>query len=59
MAEEKHCSECGAELPADTPQGLCPQCLMKLGLPFGIWTLVVMSHIKTQAAFAKQKQHAY
>ena len=33
MAEERQCSECGGKLPADTPQGLCPQCLMKLGLP--------------------------
>jgi serine/threonine protein kinase len=36
MAEERHCSECGGNLPADTPQGLCPQCLMKLGLPTGV-----------------------
>jgi len=36
MAEERHCSECGGELPNDAPQGLCPQCLMKLGLPTGI-----------------------
>ena len=35
MAEENHCSQCGAELPAGTPQGQCPQCLMKLGLPTG------------------------
>ena len=35
MTEENHCSQCGAELPADTPQGQCPQCLMKLGLPTG------------------------
>ena len=35
MAEEKQCSECGGKLTADTPQGLCPQCLMKLGLPSG------------------------
>ena len=33
MAEERHCSQCGGELPADAPQGLCPQCLMRLGLP--------------------------
>jgi len=32
MAEERQCSECGGELAADAPQGLCPQCLMKLGL---------------------------
>ncbi len=35
MTEEKHCPECGAELSADTPEGQCPQCLMKLGLPTG------------------------
>jgi len=35
MAEERHCTECGGELPADAPQGLCPQCLMKIGLPSG------------------------
>jgi serine/threonine protein kinase len=35
MTEENHCPECGAELPADTPQGQCPKCLMKLGLPTG------------------------
>jgi len=32
MAEDRQCSECGGELAADVPQGLCPQCLMKLGL---------------------------
>jgi len=36
MAEERHCSECGSSLPANAPQGLCPQCLMKLGLPTGV-----------------------
>lgn len=35
MVEDNHCPECGAELPADAPQGQCPQCLMKLGLPTG------------------------
>ena len=33
MAEHNRCPQCGGELPADAPQGLCPQCLMKLGLP--------------------------
>jgi len=36
MTEENHCPQCGAELPADAPQGQCPQCLMKLGLPTGV-----------------------
>ena len=35
MVEKNHCPECGAELPADAPQGQCPKCLMKLGLPTG------------------------
>jgi serine/threonine-protein kinase len=26
MAEANHCPLCGAELPADAPDGLCPQC---------------------------------
>jgi len=33
MAGKSRCEQCGAELPADAPQNLCPQCLMKLGLP--------------------------
>ena len=28
----KHCSRCGAALPADAPQGLCPRCLGALGV---------------------------
>ena len=35
MAEENQCPQCGAGLPADAPQGMCPQCLMKLGLQTG------------------------
>ncbi|HUT45822.1 MAG TPA: serine/threonine-protein kinase [Sedimentisphaerales bacterium] len=33
MAEERHCSDCGDKLPTDAPQGLCPKCETKLGLP--------------------------
>ncbi len=36
MLEEKRCSQCGGELPGDAPEGLCPRCLMKAGLPTGI-----------------------
>jgi predicted Ser/Thr protein kinase len=35
MAEHNRCPQCGGELPTDAPQGLCPKCLMKLGLPTG------------------------
>jgi serine/threonine protein kinase len=36
MADERHCNGCGGMVPGDAPQGLCPQCLMKLGLPSGV-----------------------
>jgi len=32
MPDKLTCPECGAELPANAPQGLCPQCLAKMGL---------------------------
>ena len=32
MSEANRCAECGGELAADAPQGLCPGCLMKRGL---------------------------
>ncbi|MCH8193900.1 MAG: protein kinase [Planctomycetes bacterium] len=35
MAEEKSCPKCGADLPANAPKGLCPQCLMKAGMQVG------------------------
>jgi WD40 repeat protein/tRNA A-37 threonylcarbamoyl transferase component Bud32 len=31
MAETKTCPDCGATLPADAPEGFCPQCLMAAG----------------------------
>ena len=35
MAEKTNCTKCGAELPANAPKGLCPQCLMKAGMQNG------------------------
>ncbi len=32
MAKENHCPQCGAELMPNAPEGLCPRCLMKVGL---------------------------
>ena len=32
MDEQRTCPECGRPLPPDTPQGLCPACLLKRGL---------------------------
>ena len=31
MAERK-CPRCGADLAADAPEGLCPQCLLQVGI---------------------------
>jgi WD40 repeat protein/tRNA A-37 threonylcarbamoyl transferase component Bud32 len=28
-AQENNCPKCGAEMPPDAPEGLCPKCLMK------------------------------
>src|SRR5437762_3524003 len=32
MAEPERCPNCGNELPANAPQGLCPACLLRQGL---------------------------
>src|SRR6185503_8315268 len=32
MASGDNCRECGAVIPADSPGGFCPQCLLGLGL---------------------------
>ena len=31
MAEAYRCPQCGAEVPGDAPQGLCPNCVLKAG----------------------------
>ncbi len=35
MAEEERCPQCGADLPANAPKGLCPSCLMRAGMQGG------------------------
>jgi len=35
MSEERRCTQCGAVLTAEAPQGLCPACLLKRGLETG------------------------
>src|SRR5947208_16303554 len=32
MASENTCPDCGSQQPADAPAGLCPRCLLRLGL---------------------------
>jgi WD40 repeat protein/tRNA A-37 threonylcarbamoyl transferase component Bud32 len=34
MAKTTTCPDCGSALPADAPQGFCPQCLMAAGATF-------------------------
>src|SRR5579862_3116211 len=31
MSELRRCPECGTEMPANSPAGLCPKCLFKAG----------------------------
>src|SRR3954447_10746471 len=37
----KVCADCGTELLANSPAGLCPKCLLKLGMPEREGTVVV------------------
>ncbi|MBM4070830.1 MAG: serine/threonine protein kinase [Planctomycetes bacterium] len=32
MSQSRRCPVCGTEIPADTPEGLCPRCLLRAGL---------------------------
>jgi len=32
METRRICKECGADLPAGAPEGLCPKCLLKAGI---------------------------
>jgi eukaryotic-like serine/threonine-protein kinase len=38
MAEVRRCQQCGADLPADAPEGLCPRCLLLQGMEAGSGT---------------------
>ena len=35
MAESQKCPQCGSMLPPDAPHGVCPRCVLGLGLPGG------------------------
>ena len=35
MAETYRCPRCGAQVPRDAPQGLCPNCVLEVGLQTG------------------------
>ena len=35
MPETRTCPQCRAEIPPDAAAGVCPKCLLKLGLAYG------------------------
>jgi eukaryotic-like serine/threonine-protein kinase len=41
MAAEVFCPDCGSKQPANTPAGLCPRCLLRLGLGADISTCAI------------------
>ena len=45
MAQENHCPQCGAEMPLDAPEGLCPKCLMKAVQPNDADATLEESHL--------------
>lgn len=47
MSDSRTCPQCGAILPADAPGGVCPQCVLKLGLETGPPVSVVESEAPT------------
>ncbi len=49
MTTKRKCPQCGAELPSEAPQGLCPKCLIKAGLPDGVGTNSQMPPGQTMA----------
>jgi len=34
MMSQRYCPDCESPLPPDAPEGICPECLMKVGLEF-------------------------
>jgi hypothetical protein len=47
MNTKQICKQCEAPLPADAPQGICPQCLMKAGLGTQGQTIVISMEAAT------------
>src|SRR4051812_16884167 len=45
MIETRLCSTCGAALAADAPAGVCPACILKLGLESGSVPVAVVDSI--------------
>ncbi len=52
MAEKRTCEECGAELPPNAPQGICPQCLAKLAVSFASPAATIAPSLPSEAKTA-------
>jgi serine/threonine protein kinase/WD40 repeat protein len=56
MPEKRTCEECGAELPADAPEGLCPRCLVRMGLHL-VAADATTQHISSSTGFREPVPH--
>lgn len=48
MEIQRFCPDCGSPLPPDAPEGICPECLMKVGLEFSQDTTLSVEPIETE-----------
>src|SRR6266581_8920451 len=48
MPDKPTCQECGAELPANAPQGLCPRCLARMGLSLAATAVLPQSDFQIE-----------
>src|SRR6516225_8157920 len=46
MSESNRCPQCGVELPEQAPPGVCPACLLKLGLSGAVPMLAESPHVR-------------
>ena len=46
METQRYCPDCGSPLPPDAPEGICPECLMKVGLEFSQDTTISVQPIE-------------
>jgi uncharacterized RDD family membrane protein YckC len=46
MKTQRYCPDCGSPLPPDAPEGICPECLMKVGLEFSQDTTISVEPIE-------------
>src|SRR5215217_5643125 len=52
MRRVETCPDCGERLPRNSPVGLCPQCLLRLGASFALDPSASRSHKEEAAPFS-------